>query len=195
MSSSLSLDLATESPLVSSDIFATLTRTRKLYFTPSSWHSSPPKFGWSSLARARPTLMSWPLMPTATWKLPGPVTPLSFPGVSGVKNDKRHIPESATNKSLCYYHAKFGEAARKCNRKDCPLSHLVQTTDGRKVSMVGHRDKNTMTVWDRRSGRTYLVDCGADFSVFPASLSDSLQASPLWPPMVEHGEKVTFPSS
>ena len=99
-------------------------------------------------------------------------TPSSFPGVSGVKNDKRHIPESATNKSLCYYHAKFGEAARKCNRKDCPLSHLVQTTDGRKVSMVGHRDKNTMTVWDRSSGRTYLVDCGADFSVFPASLSD-----------------------
>ena len=95
-----------------------------------------------------------------------------------MKNDKRHIPESTTNKSLCYYHAKFGEAARKCNRKDCPLSHLVQTTDGKKVSMVGHRDKNTMTVWDRRSGRTYLVDCGADFSVFPASLSDKRSLPP-----------------
>ena len=29
-----------------------------------------------------------------------------------------------------------------------------------------------MTVWDRRSGRTYLVDCGADFSVYPASIAD-----------------------
>ena len=29
-----------------------------------------------------------------------------------------------------------------------------------------------MTVWDRRSGCTYLVDCGADFSVFPASAAD-----------------------
>lgn len=33
-------------------------------------------------------------------------------------------------------------------------------------------NRNTLAVWDRRSGRSYLVDTGADVSVFPASFSD-----------------------
>ena len=41
-----------------------------------------------------------------------------------------------------------------------------------KLSAVGPWEKNTMTVWDRRSGRSFLVDCGADESVLPASATD-----------------------
>ena len=55
------------------------------------------------------------------------------------------------------------------------MGHLVTDTDSntpKKVSAVGHRDKNTMTVFDCRSGHTFLVDCGADFSVFSASKAD-----------------------
>ena len=44
----------------------------------------------------------------------------SLPGISGVDTTRR----GNTLKPLCYYHAKFGRAARKCNRKGCPLSHL-----------------------------------------------------------------------
>ena len=41
-----------------------------------------------------------------------------------------------------------------------------------KNSAVGPWEKNTMTVWDRRSGRSFLVDCGADESLLPASAAD-----------------------
>ena len=38
-----------------------------------------------------------------------------------------------------------------------------------KISMVGPGEKRKMTVWDRRSGRSFVVDCGAHESLFPAS--------------------------
>ena len=33
--------------------------------------------------------------------------------------------ENITSTRLCFYHKKFGNAAKKCARKDCELSHLV----------------------------------------------------------------------
>lgn len=105
----------------------------------------------------------------------------SLSGISGIRSrkDKRPAPSAA----LCYYHTRFGEAARKCNRNNCPLSHLVQPPAPPKISATSHRKKNTMTVRDRRSGRTFLVDCGADFSVFPASAFDK-KSRPTSDPLV-----------
>ena len=112
----------------------------------------------------------------------------SLPGISGVDTTRR----GNTLKPLCYYHAKFGRAARKCNRKGCPLSHLIPETEGDppKISRIGYKEKNTMTVWDRRSGRNYLVDCGADFSVFPASAIDKKSRPPSDPLMAANGSLI-----
>ena len=41
-----------------------------------------------------------------------------------------------------------------------------------KISAVGPGEKKTMTVLDRRSGCSFLVDCGTEETVFPASASD-----------------------
>ena len=42
-----------------------------------------------------------------------------------------------------------------------------------KVAAAGeNKNRSTLLAWDRRTGRSYLVDTGADVSVFPASLID-----------------------
>ena len=42
-----------------------------------------------------------------------------------------------------------------------------------KVAAAGeNKNRSTLLAWDRRTGRSYLVDTGADVSVFPASLVD-----------------------
>lgn len=47
-----------------------------------------------------------------------------------------------------------------------------------------------MTVWDRRSGRTYLVDCGADFSVYPASPANKRSLSTSDPLVAANGSLI-----
>ena len=47
-----------------------------------------------------------------------------------------------------------------------------------------------MAVWDRRSGRTYLVDCGADFSVFPTSTADKKSRFPSTPLVAANGSPI-----
>ena len=44
-----------------------------------------------------------------------------------------------------------------------------------------------MAVWDRHSGRSFLVDCGADESVFPASASDKRHRAPSAPLVAANG--------
>lgn len=51
-----------------------------------------------------------------------------FPGVSNLKKAKRPIAGPSTTTPLCFYHAKFGKAARKCHYKGCPLSHLIPSS-------------------------------------------------------------------
>ena len=58
-----------------------------------------------------------------------------------------------------------------------------------KISAVVPMEINTMTVWDRHSGRSFLVDCGADESVFSASDKRHRAPSvPLVPPTVHSSE-------
>ena len=110
------------------------------------------------------------------------------------------------NTGLCSYHTRFGKAARKCHQKGCPLGHLVTNTSDTetdatgKISAVDHKDKNTMIVWDHHTGSTYLVDCGTDFSVLPASATNK-KSHPLIDPLMAamalsfgHGAKGKSPS-
>ena len=67
--------------------------------------------------------------------------------ISGVGTQQRPT-RPPSNTSLCYYHAKFGKAARKCHQKGCSLGHLVvaSTSDTEpdkpnKISAVGHKEK------------------------------------------------------
>ena len=39
------------------------------------------------------------------------------------------LATTSSESTTCYYHTRFGQAARKCGRKSCPLSHLLQTTN------------------------------------------------------------------
>ena len=113
--------------------------------------------------------------------------------IAGIKNPQRQLPRPTANNPLCFYHAKFGNSARKCHQKGCSMGNLVTDTDSntpKKVSAVGHRDKNTMTVLDRRSGRTFLVDCGADFSVLPASKADKAALPQGDPLMAANGSPI-----
>ena len=107
-------------------------------------------------------------------------TLLSFSRISGVDAATHN-----TSKPPCYYNAKFGRAAQKCNHKGGPLSYLIPAKSEKppKISKISHREKNTMTVWDRCSGHTYLVDYGANFSVFPASSIDK-KPRPLSDPLI-----------
>ena len=53
-----------------------------------------------------------------------------------------------------------------------------------------------MTVHDRHSGCTFLVDCGADFSVLPTDKTSLSQSDPLMAangsPITTWGKKVTL---
>ena len=121
-----------------------------------------------------------------------PLTNRSPHMISGVGSTQRHTQRPPTNNTgLCYYHARFGKAARKCHQKGCPLGHLVvndsdaETGATGKILALGHKDKNTMTVCDHHTGRTYmyLVDPGANFSVLPASATDK-KSCPLSEPLM-----------
>lgn len=47
-----------------------------------------------------------------------------------------------------------------------------------------------MTVWDRHSGITYLVDCGADVSVFPAMPNDKKKSARTEPLQAANGSQI-----
>ena len=61
-------------------------------------------------------------------------------------------------------------------RPERPEPHLRRKTPkpaAVEVAAAGEsKDRSTLLAWDRRTGRSYLVDTGADVSVFPASLID-----------------------
>ena len=46
------------------------------------------------------------------------------------------------------------------------------------MSAAGIPDSNTFSVYDRHSGQSFLIDTGADVSVFPASAKDRRTSSP-----------------
>ena len=99
--------------------------------------------------------------------------------------DVEHGSTSGTKESahVCLYHVHYGREARRC-QPWCLLNDSIRGQPKRKrgsgkllgrpplVGAVGTKRKNALAVWDRRSGRSYLVDTRADISVFPASFND-----------------------
>ena len=60
------------------------------------------------------------------------------------------------------------------------------------VSAAGVSTKNTLSVWDRLTGSSFLVDTGADVSVFPASLSDKKSRRSTAPLVAANGSALTL---
>ena len=58
------------------------------------------------------------------------------------------------------------------------------------MGAVGDKHKNALAVWDRRTGRSYLVDTGADISVFPASFQDRKSRSNSQPLIAANGSTI-----
>ena len=58
------------------------------------------------------------------------------------------------------------------------------------ASAAGHTSRNRLAVWDRRSGRSYLVDTGADVSVFPASRIDKNSRPQTTPLVAANGSAI-----
>ena len=76
-------------------------------------------------------------------------------------------PTTPTADDLCYYHRSFGQAARKCT-KPCSWSGKEQAI----VAMAASHNTGLFFLWDKISGRQFLVDTGAEISVIPATASD-----------------------
>ena len=88
----------------------------------------------------------------------------------------------AMSRELCFYRMKFGKEAPQVQQAGVQVgtSHIILCfylfyhSLGKwacqllKVSVVGPGEKNPLTVWDRRSGPSFLIDFGADKSVCPA---------------------------
>ena len=93
------------------------------------------------------------------------------------KKSPPHHPEKT---NLCWYHAKFGHKARAC-RPPCAYSCTLNSrapstgTFGKRTGqnlvaqVSGQSQSHLLYVCDRNSGHKFLVDTGAQISVFPAS--------------------------
>ena len=86
--------------------------------------------------------------------------------LSSQKLKAKH-PTTPTADDLCYYHRSFGQAARKCT-KPCSWSGKEQAI----VAMAASHNTGLFFLWDKISGRQFLVDTGAEISVIPATASD-----------------------
>ena len=83
-----------------------------------------------------------------------------------------HVPSPP----VCFYHLRFGPQARNC-QPGCKFSSLLSKSFGKRqsqplgVAAAGTSNQSsTLSVVDKKSGHSYLVDTGAEVSVYPASL-------------------------
>ena len=78
--------------------------------------------------------------------------------------DKTSQPSKSTpNFELCYFHQRFGTKAKRCKKGSCPMQSSV--------NRLVDASPKTLSVYDRLSGKMFLVDSGADVSVLPATAS------------------------
>ena len=150
---------------------------------PSSLLSCPWKCVVSSLVRPQLTLRLWPRKGTLSWRRALQVAaPLAsrhcanrqpYPPPRHPGNCASTAPSSVGGQKVHPAGVQDGTPAPRLVHPACSSLGFGKWA-GRplKNSAVGPREKNTMTVWDRRSGHSFLVDCGADESVLPASAAD-----------------------
>ena len=102
----------------------------------------------------------------------------------------KNFSSTASNPfTLCKYHARFGIEARRCENKvggrpcamapqqpkwkrDQKQAANINTTKSQNVHTAPSGNISTITVADVLSGRSFLVDTGAEESVFPASIAE-----------------------
>ncbi len=79
-------------------------------------------------------------------------------------------PTSPGPQALCWYHQKYGTAAKKC-KPPCDwvkgTGHTLAAT-----GVAGHSSSRLFFVSDKSSGTRFLVDTGADVSVIPPTQAD-----------------------
>ena len=85
-----------------------------------------------------------------------------------------------TAATICFYHTKFGPDARRC-QPGCKFAPLLSNNS---PNVYSTRDvkRNTLSVHDKKSGSSYLVDTGADVSVYRAAKNErksSMLSTPL----------------
>ena len=102
----------------------------------------------------------------------------------------KNFSSTASNPfTLCKYHGRFGIEARRCENKvggrpcamapqqpkwkrDQKQAASINTTKSQNVHTAPSGNISTITVADVLSGRSFLVDTGAEESVFPASIAE-----------------------
>ncbi|KII63807.1 Retrovirus-related Pol polyprotein from transposon opus [Thelohanellus kitauei] len=79
--------------------------------------------------------------------------------------------DSENKEGWCFYHTRFGTKSYKCRE---PCSFANSTSKSAKIATVLARigTQPLLFVWDRISGRRFLVDTGAEVSVIPATHRD-----------------------
>ena len=85
---------------------------------------------------------------------------------SGSHSSSPHLA-STPPPTLCWYHQKDDEAARKCKPPCDKAGHMLAAT-----SIVGHSSSHLFYVTEKCSGTRFLIDTGADVSVVPPSHTD-----------------------
>ena len=120
--------------------------------------------------------------------------------------------KSKNEASRCYYHARFGDKARKCSHSPaspCDMAHFIQQPatstsrtrtitspddDDSKIDAVDHHkhnSKKTLTVHDHKTRQAFLVDSGADVSCIPATTRDRRFLSPTSPLVAANGSSIS----
>ena len=101
-----------------------------------------------------------------------PITDQSTESVEAVstgKKSRKPDRQDAKSASICFYHTRFGVEARKC-QGSCKFASLLNgTAKAPGMAAAGGSDYNTLCAQDRHTGTTFLIDTGADVSVFPAT--------------------------
>jgi hypothetical protein len=101
------------------------------------------------------------------------------------------------DRKRCYYHKTFGKKAKKCKTVDgapCDMTHLLKSAETisppQNVSTASSNMRYRLTLSDRKTGATYLVDSGADVSCIRASAADRRNLPPSAPLIAANGSKI-----
>ena len=105
-----------------------------------------------------------------------------YHGLCDHQANKMSNKNSGIKYILCQYHSRFGANARRCekyvNGQPCAMVQeqppVMDSTSKPTVSSAGHitqpiRKTGTIVVSEILSGRYFLIDTGAEESVYPAS--------------------------
>ena len=93
---------------------------------------------------------------------------------------RKHSPARRSPKdTICWYHAKFGNKAKACrppclfssSAKHC-LSFRKRSGQHLVAQVADQNPSRLLYMWYRKAGNKFLVDTGAQVSVFPASSHD-----------------------